>query len=157
MYKQIHITENRTFMNTSAYLNRMEGLFLALGDKTRLRIINLIRGGEVCVWFFTEVLNESQPKISRHLAYLRNAGVVTTRREGKWIYYSIAVPDDPLELAILQGVVDSLDSQTEMRGEYASLLAMYAAPVEEVPEVYVEETEDDIEYEEKEEIETYLL
>lgn len=145
-------------MNSSEYLNRMEGLFLALGDKTRLRIINLIRGGEVCVWFFTEVLGESQPKISRHLAYLRNAGVVTTRREGKWIYYSIAVPDDPLELAILQGVVDSLDSQPELRGEYASLLAMYAAPVEKVPEEYVEiEDEGEIEYEEKEEIETYLL
>jgi ArsR family transcriptional regulator len=145
-------------MNALEYLNRMEGLFLALGDKTRLRIINLIRGGEVCVWFFTEVLNESQPKISRHLAYLRNAGVVTTRREGKWIYYRIAVPHDPLELSILQGVVDSLDAQPELRGEYSSLLAMYAAPVEEVPERYVEiETDDYIEYEEKEEIETYLL
>lgn len=146
-------------MNSSAYLNRMEGLFLALGDKTRLRIINLIRGGEVCVWFFTEILHESQPKISRHLAYLRKAGVVTTRREGKWIYYRIAVPDDPLELAILQGVVDSLDSQPELRGEYGALLEMYAAPVETRQEKYVEEIDDEsgIEYEEKEEIETYLL
>jgi ArsR family transcriptional regulator len=96
----------------------MENLFLALGDKTRLRILNLIRGNEVSVGDFTEILNESQPKISRHLAYLRNAGVVSTRRDGKLIYYRIIVPDDPLELAIIQAVIDSMDSQPELEREY---------------------------------------
>jgi ArsR family transcriptional regulator, arsenate/arsenite/antimonite-responsive transcriptional repressor len=112
-------------MENTTYLSRMESLFLALGDKTRLRILNLIRGEEVSVGYFTEVLGESQPKISRHLAYLRNAGVVSTRRDGKWIYYRIVVPDGALELAIIQNLIDSMDSQAELSREYDSLQEMY--------------------------------
>ena len=67
----------------------METLFLALADKTRLRLLNLMREDEICVCYFTEALGESQPKISRHLAYLRNAGIVSARREGKWMNYKI--------------------------------------------------------------------
>ena len=67
---------------------------MALADKTRLRLLNLMREEEVCVGSFTELLGDSQPKISRHLAYLRSAGIVHTRREGKWMYYSIRWPDD---------------------------------------------------------------
>jgi ArsR family transcriptional regulator, arsenate/arsenite/antimonite-responsive transcriptional repressor len=111
---------------TSVYLKRMENLFLALGDKTRLRILNLIRGDEVAVTYFTEVLSESQPKISRHLAYLRNAGVVSTRRDGKWIYYKIIVPEDPLELAIIQSIIDSMDNQPDLEREYDLLHENYA-------------------------------
>jgi len=72
----------------------MERFFKALADRTRLRLLNLIGGDEVCVCFFVEVLGESQPKISRHLAYLRRAGVVEARREGKWMHYRIAAPED---------------------------------------------------------------
>lgn len=72
--------------------NSMELLFKALADRTRLRLLNLIGDGEVCVCFFVEVLNTNQPKISRHLAYLRKAGVVAGRREGKWIHYRIVEP-----------------------------------------------------------------
>jgi ArsR family transcriptional regulator len=50
---------------------------------------------EVCVCFFVEVLNTNQPKISRHLAYLRRAGVVAARRDGKWIHYRVVQPPDP--------------------------------------------------------------
>ena len=75
-------------MNESA-LADMERFFMALADKTRLRLLNLMRDEEVCVCFFTEVLGESQPKISRHLAYLRGAGIVHARRDGKWMNYSI--------------------------------------------------------------------
>ncbi len=63
-----------------------------MGDATRLRILNLLSEGEVCVCFFTETLKESQPKVSRHLAYLRGANLVSTRRDGKWIYYTINWP-----------------------------------------------------------------
>ncbi len=52
----------------------IELLFKALADRTRLRLLNLIGEDEVCVCFFVEVLNNNQPKISRHLAYLRKAG-----------------------------------------------------------------------------------
>lgn len=152
-------------MANNAELSSMENLFLGLADKTRLRILNLIRDDEVCVWFFTEVLGESQPKISRHLAYLRNAGIVSARRDGKWIFYSITPPDESAR-RILLDVLDSLDSQPAMRREYESLLEMYAVPAEveiiEGPEEeyieYQEVTEAEyVEYQDREEIETYLL
>ena len=70
-------------------LIELEKLFLALADKTRLRLLALMADGEVPVGFLADKLGESQPKISRHLAYLRSAGLVSTRRDGKWIYYGI--------------------------------------------------------------------
>ena len=60
----------------------MERFFQALGDKTRLRLLNLMGDQEICVCYFVEILGGPQPKISRHLAYLRNAGIVAARREG---------------------------------------------------------------------------
>ena len=69
-------------------------LFAALADRTRLRLLNLIAGHEVCVCYLVEVLGLSQPKISRHLAYLRKAGVVAARREGKWMHYRLVQPAD---------------------------------------------------------------
>ena len=70
----------------------LEALFRALADRTRLRILNLVRDQEVCVCYFVEVLRTSQPKISRHLAYLRRAGIGAARRSGTWMHYSFAVP-----------------------------------------------------------------
>src|SRR5260370_24639894 len=63
--------------------------FAALADPTRLRLLNLMNGREVCVCYFVEILRQSQPKISRHLAYLKRAGIVEARREGKWMHYRI--------------------------------------------------------------------
>lgn len=77
-------------MNTGSNLSGTASLFLALGDKTRLRLLNLLRDREVCVSSFTTVLGQSQPKVSRHLAYLRNAGLVEVRRDGKWMHYRIS-------------------------------------------------------------------
>jgi DNA-binding transcriptional ArsR family regulator len=76
-------------MHESA-LVELERLFLALSDKTRMQLLALMAGGEVTVGYLADSLNQSQPKISRHLAYLRNMGIVSTRRDGKWIYYGIA-------------------------------------------------------------------
>src|SRR5271168_4187218 len=73
----------------------VERFFQALGDNTRLRLLNLMGDQEICVCYFVEVLDQPQPKISRHLAYLRNAGLVTSRREGTWMHYRIATPDHP--------------------------------------------------------------
>jgi ArsR family transcriptional regulator len=73
----------------------MELLFRALADRTRLRLLSLMGEGEICVCFLVEVLKTNQPKISRHLAYLRRAGVVAARREGKWMHYRIVEPADP--------------------------------------------------------------
>jgi ArsR family transcriptional regulator len=92
-------------------------LFAALADPTRLRLLNLMDGREVCVCYFVEILNQAQPKISRHLAYLRNAGVVTARREGKWMHYSIERPSDAGALAVLDATLTSLKQDRAMRDD----------------------------------------
>ncbi|RLA42414.1 MAG: transcriptional regulator [Gammaproteobacteria bacterium] len=67
-----------------------EAFFSILSDPTRLRTLMLIQAeGEVCVCELTFTLNESQPKISRHLALMREAGIVESRREGTWMHYRI--------------------------------------------------------------------
>ncbi len=73
----------------------IELLFKALADPTRLRLIQLLGDGEVCVCSFVETLQTNQPKISRHLAYLRRAGLVAARRDGKWSHYRLVEPVDP--------------------------------------------------------------
>jgi ArsR family transcriptional regulator len=73
-------------------LNRLEDLFKALGDRTRLRILALLAAGEVCVCNIHESLGLPQPTVSRHLAYLRRNGLVDTRRDGKQVYYRIGSP-----------------------------------------------------------------
>lgn len=90
---------------------------MAMADKTRLRLLNLMRDQEVCVCFFTEVLGESQPKVSRHLAYLRNAGLVDTRRDGKWIHYSIAWPAEHKQKIVLEETLGWLANTKEMRDD----------------------------------------
>jgi ArsR family transcriptional regulator len=63
----------------------MERFFQALGDRTRLRLLNLMGDQELCVCYFVEILDQPQPKISRHLAYLRRAGIVAARRDGNLV------------------------------------------------------------------------
>ena len=65
-------------------------IFRALSDQTRLRILNLLRGGELCVCHLVAVLEVPQPTASRHLAYLRKAGLVVARKEGLWMHYRLA-------------------------------------------------------------------
>ena len=89
-------------------LESMERLFQALGDVTRLRILGLLLTGEVCVCHIHESLKVSQPKASRHLAYLRRAGLVETRREGLWVYYRLAEAPDPVVAAVKQAVTHAL-------------------------------------------------
>lgn len=91
-------------------LTELENLFLALSDKTRLRLLALMADGEVPVGFLADKLGESQPKTSRHLAYLRNAGLVSARRDGKWIYYNIQRPADAAVERILSVTIDSIAS-----------------------------------------------
>jgi|SRR5262245_22004401 ArsR family transcriptional regulator, arsenate/arsenite/antimonite-responsive transcriptional repressor len=106
----------------------MGRFFVALSDKTRLRLLNLIGEDEVCVCFFVEILGEPQPKISRHLAYLRRAGVVAARREGKWIHYRITQPTDPHAKNILASVRAWLKDDKEMQRDRARLLKVCCAP-----------------------------
>ena len=89
-------------------LSDLETLFKALADATRLRILGLLLTGEVCVCHIHQSLKISQPKASRHLAYLRRAGLVTTRREGLWVHYKLAEPTDPIVATIQQAVTHAL-------------------------------------------------
>ena len=104
-------------------------LFKALADDTRLRLINLMGEDEVCVCFFVEVLKINQPKISRHLAYLRRAGVVSARREGKWIHYGLVDPPNRHAANIFREVRAGLAEDPAMKNDRARLERICCAPL----------------------------
>ena len=103
-------------------------LFKALADQTRLRLINLIGDEEICVCFFVEVMKTNQPKISRHLAYLKRAGVVAARREGKWMHYRLVEPADPHAARIFREVRSWLDNNPAMVADRTRLRKICCAP-----------------------------
>jgi ArsR family transcriptional regulator, arsenate/arsenite/antimonite-responsive transcriptional repressor len=106
----------------------MERFFLALSDRTRLRLLNLMGGDEVCVCFFVEVLGDAQPKISRHLAYLRDSGLVAARREGKWIHYRVTPPPHPHAARVFENVLAWLKEDKEMQRDQARLVKVCCGP-----------------------------
>ena len=118
-------------------ISEMENLFLALADKTRLRILNLIGDGEVCVFYFTEALCEPQSKISRHLAYLRRAGVVETERQGKWIYYRLAQFQDKEARRVFDEIQTWMATDEQMQKDRGRLSQIRSAP-----EIVIVEIED---------------
>jgi ArsR family transcriptional regulator len=99
----------------------MVQLFAALADPTRLRLLNLMQGREVCVCYFVEILKQGQPKISRHLAYLRRAGIVEARREGKWMHYRMERPADTRAGSVLDAALKSFESDPKMQADLARL------------------------------------
>jgi ArsR family transcriptional regulator len=103
-------------------------LFAALSDRTRLRLLNLMDGREVCVCYFIEILGQRQPKISRHLAYLRRAGVVAARREGKWMHYKIVVPAHAGAARILRETLAVVREEKAMQVDLARLGKACCAP-----------------------------
>jgi ArsR family transcriptional regulator len=103
-------------------------LFAALADHTRLRLLNLMSGKEVCVCYFVEILGQNQPKISRHLAYLRRAGIVAARREGKWMHYKIVVPRHAGAARILNGTLSVLSEDRVMQADLSRLSKACCAP-----------------------------
>ena len=114
-----------TFVKANAYNGSMPGaksravpldqLFRAMADPTRLRLINLMAEQEICVCYFIEVIGAPQPKISRHLAYLRRAGIVAARREGKWMHYRLIVPQDSYAASILKSAIEALKQDKSMQ------------------------------------------
>jgi ArsR family transcriptional regulator len=106
----------------------LAGLFAALADATRLRLLNLMDGREVCVCYFVEILRQGQPKISRHLAYLRKADIVSARREGKWMHYRMAPQADEAAASILTAVLASLRGDRQMQADRAKLERACCAP-----------------------------
>lgn len=106
----------------------MERLYRALADRTRLRLLNLMGDDEVCVCFFVEVLKMSQPRISRHLAYLKQSGIVATRREGKWMHYRIVVPADSFAAQALADARAWLTTDKEMQRDRDRLEKVCCSP-----------------------------
>ena len=110
-------------------------LFRALADPTRLRLLNLIADREICVCYFVQILGISQPKISRHLAYLRRAGMVAARRQGRWMHYRLVAPQDSVASAILKETLAHLRQRQDRRRELAALDSACCKPGEfELPE-----------------------
>jgi ArsR family transcriptional regulator, arsenate/arsenite/antimonite-responsive transcriptional repressor len=107
---------------------QIEDLFKALADRTRLRLISLLGDSEVCVCFLVEILRTSQPKISRHLAYLRRAGVVAARREGKWMHYRLTEPPDEHAARIFREVRVALVEHPDLQHDRERLARICCAP-----------------------------
>ena len=96
-------------------------LFRALADPTRLRLLNLAADREICVCYFVEILGISQPKISRHLAYLRRAGIVAARRQGRWMHYRLVAPRDATAAAILTETLAHLRQTPNLHADLEKL------------------------------------
>jgi ArsR family transcriptional regulator, arsenate/arsenite/antimonite-responsive transcriptional repressor len=106
----------------------LDHLFRALADPTRLRLLNLVADREVCVCYFVGILRISQPKVSRHLAYLRRAGIVATRRDGRWMHYRLAIPREPVPADILRATLAHLKGLPQMQRDLARLGSACCAP-----------------------------
>ena len=115
-------------MSKKANEFNLELLFSALADNTRLRLLNLMETDEVCVCFFVEILQTNQPKISRHLAYLRRAGIVEARRDGLWMHYRIVEPESEGAARILREVRDYLSKDPEMQADRSRMVNVCCAP-----------------------------
>lgn len=111
----------------------IELFFSALADKTRLRLLNLIGDDEVCVCFFVEVIGTNQPKISRHLAYLKRAGLVTMRKDWKWSHYRIKQPENKYAAKVFAKVREWIRNDPEMTAERLQMVKMCCAPVSKQP------------------------
>lgn len=106
----------------------IERFFQALGDMTRLRLLNLMGDQEICVCYFTEILAQPQPKISRHLAYLRSAGIVSVRREGRWMHYRIVMPPHIGAAQILRQTLEWLKEDRAMQADRMRLSKACCSP-----------------------------
>jgi ArsR family transcriptional regulator, arsenate/arsenite/antimonite-responsive transcriptional repressor len=92
-------------------------LFKTLSDPTRLRLLNLLADGETCVCELTDTLRVVQPKVSRHLARLKRAGLVVARHDGKWMHYRWARQGDPLVRHVLDGLRAWMAKDDRMNAE----------------------------------------
>jgi ArsR family transcriptional regulator len=104
-------------------LESIDRILKALADPTRLRIVGLLQHGEICVCHIYSSLEISQPKASRHLAYLRRAGVVAAEKRGLWVYYRLAVQACELSQRILDVIRHCTSHLTTARRDAVRLAA----------------------------------
>jgi ArsR family transcriptional regulator len=89
-------------------IEALTGVYAALADPTRLRILSLLGDGEICVCHIHASLDVPQPTASRHLAYLRKAGLVAARRDGVWMHYRLATIDNPVVRSVVDAALHAL-------------------------------------------------
>lgn len=104
-----------------ADLERSNRLFKTFADPTRLRILNLLREGELCVCHLNRILDVPQSRVSRHLAYLKRAGLIVTREERTWNYYRLAQPMGRLEQRLLGCLAECLVELPQLRHDRRQL------------------------------------
>lgn len=96
-------------------------MFRAFSDRTRLRILHMLRGGELCVCDLVAVIDAPQPKISRHLAYLRRAGLVTMRKDGLWSHYRLAAAHNAFHRKLLECLENCFQEVPELAEDAKTL------------------------------------
>jgi ArsR family transcriptional regulator len=104
----IFVKANMTTATAATTLDTLETVFKALADKTRLRILALLGGEEVCVCHLHDTLRLPQPTVSRHLSYLRRARLVDVRRDGVWMHYRLSAAIDPVVRAVIDAAVHAV-------------------------------------------------
>ena len=118
----------------------LELFFAALADRTRLRLLNMLGEDEVCVCFFAEVVGTNQPKISRHLAYLKRAGLVSARRDGKWMHYRVTAPQSKRAAEVFAGIMEMLKEDDQMRDDRRNLMNLCCLSPQQQPPVSIKGT-----------------
>lgn len=113
----------------AAPVETLEQLLKALADDTRLRILALVAGGEICVCDIHGALGIPQPTASRHLASLRKAGLVSARKAGLWVHYSLAVPKEPALAAVLKATIDALGQARSINTDRRRLSGLTTIPL----------------------------
>ena len=107
-------------MSIQSKTSSVELMFRAFSDRTRLRILHMLRSGELCVRDLVRVIAAPQPKISRHLAYLRRAGLVVARKDGLWSHYRLAGAQSPFHRKLLE-CLDCCQDGPELASDAALL------------------------------------
>ena len=107
----------------TAPVNSVDVAFRALSDWTRLRILNVLCSGELCVCDLTDILDTPQPAISKHLAYLRRAKLVVGRKEGLWSYYRLAPARDAFHQKLLETLAACVQNAPELAKDTKRLAA----------------------------------
>lgn len=98
-------------------LGNIDLMFRAFSDRTRLRILYVLQDGELCVGDIVDILQAPQPRISRHLAYLRKSGLVAVRKSGLWSHYSLAPTKNPFQRKLLECLAKCFSEVPELQAD----------------------------------------
>lgn len=102
-------------------MQKLFQMFKAMSDETRLRLLHLLSQGELCVCDLVDILGELQTKVSRHLAYLKHTGWVSDRREGQWVFYSLAEPRDAVHRCLIECIQECFSTYPQMEEDLRKL------------------------------------